>query len=440
MVDQPKNSEWNPYTGNIRDFLTNSHYYDVDDRAKAFAEWRSCREQENVWPYQRFLDSAALPQNTLTYSNGISYYGINFSSQDYLSLSSHPEIKIAATENIEKYGVHSAGSPTLSGNINFSHFVEKKISHLLNMDHVLLYTTGWLAGYGVVKGLVRPEDHIVIDILAHNCLQEGATASTKNIHPFVHLNEHNLEKILKRIRATELTSNIFVITEGLFSMDSDSPDLTKVHLICKEYNARLIIDVAHDLGNSGPGGSGQLGIQNMLGKADLVIGSFSKTFASNGGFVATNSEYLKEYLKIYSPSHVFSNGMSPIQLSVINKALDIVVSKEGDELRSRLLNNINCMRDIFAQHNLECYGIPSPIIPVIIGDERIGRLTSKLMSEKGVLANLVEFPAVKAHHSRLRLQVMANHTLEQCKEASEIISDSIKIAKSTIGEMPLNIT
>jgi 7-keto-8-aminopelargonate synthetase-like enzyme len=434
MEDYSKNSEWDPYEGNIRDFMNNSHYNNINDRAKAFDEWRSCREKENVWPYQRFLDCVALPQNTLTYSNGKSYYGINFSSQDYLSLSSHPEIKIAAAENIEKYGVHSAGSPTLSGNINFSHLVEEKISQLLNMNHVLLYTTGWLAGYGVIKGLVRPEDHIVMDVLAHNCLQEGALASTKNIHHFLHLKESSLERTLRKIRTEDLTSNVFVVTEGLFSMDSDSPDLTKTHLICRNYNAHLIVDVAHDLGNSGPGGSGQLGIQQMLGKADLVIGSFSKTFASNGGFVATNNKSLKEYLKIYSPSHVFSNGMSPIQISIINKALDIVMSNEGDDLRKSLHNNINCMRDIFLKNNFVCYGGPSPIIPVIIGPEKIGRLASKIMSERGVLANLVEFPAVKPNHSRLRLQVMANHTLQQCKEAAEIISDSIKIATDYVKQ------
>src|SRR5207244_1734274 len=157
-------------------------------------------------------------------------------------------------------------------------------------------------GYGVIRGLVRPEDHVVMDGLAHNCLQDGAIASTQNIHLHSHLNLDAVRRHLKRIRARDTHNSILVVTEGLFSMDSDTPDIEAIQALCREYEATLLVDVAHDLGNLGEDGTGHIGLQRMLGKVDLVIGAFSKTFASNGGFVACNSKAVREYLRYFGSS------------------------------------------------------------------------------------------------------------------------------------------
>jgi len=232
--------------------------------------------------------------------------GVNFASQDYLSLSAHSGIKATAKEVIERCGVHSAGSPALVGNTSYSVKLERKIAEFLRMEEVVLYPTGWAAGFGIIKGLVRSADHVVMDMLSHSCLQEGASAATNNIYQFRHLDNDYCRNILTKIRAKDKENGILVVTEGLFSMDSDTPDLVGLQQLCHEFNATLVVDVAHDLGCLGEDGRGHIGMQNMLGKIDIVMGSFSKTFASNGGFVASKSRAVKEYLGFYSPSCTFS--------------------------------------------------------------------------------------------------------------------------------------
>ena len=197
----------------------------------------------------------------------------------------------------------------------------------------MLYPTGWAAGYGAIRGLVRSADHIVIDALAHTCLQEGANAATRNIYMHRHLDVEHCRHWLQAIRGKDSENGILVVTEGLFSMDSDTPDLAALQAACREYNATLLVDVAHDLGALGPGGRGHIAPAGMLGQVDLVMGSFSKTFASNGGFVACGSRAVKEYLKFYSPTTTFSNALSQVQAAVVLKAFEIVNSAEGDALR-----------------------------------------------------------------------------------------------------------
>jgi len=177
------------------------------------------------------------------------------------------------------------------------------------------------------------------------------------------------------------------------------------------------MDVAHDFGATGPGGTGQLGIQQMLGKVDLVMGSFSKTFSSNGGFVATNSRSARQFLGIFGGSHIYSNGLSPVQAAVAHAALRIVRSEEGDALRERSFDNILRLRAGFESQDVECLGDPSNVVPVMCGDETVAKFTARLIEEIGLIANLVEFPAVPRERARFRFQVMATHTEQQIDAA-----------------------
>ena len=172
---------------------------------------------------------------------------------------------------------------------------------------------------------------------AHACLQEGANSATTNVHLHGHLNLDSARRHLKRIRAKDTENGILVVTESLFSMDSDTPDLRALQELCREYEATLFVDVAHDLGAMGDGGRGFIGMQGMAGKIDIVMGSFSKTFASNGGFVSCNSPAVKQYLKFYGCSATFSNALSPVQSATVTKAFEIVQSDRGRELRRLLL-------------------------------------------------------------------------------------------------------
>jgi glycine C-acetyltransferase len=193
-------------------------------------------------------------------------------------------------------------------------------------------------------------------------------------------------------------------------MDSDTPDIAALQALAHEYDAILVVDVAHDLGALGPKGRGHIGAQNMIGKVDVVMGSFSKTFASNGGFVACNKRSVREYLRYYSSPCTFSNALSPSQAATVLKAFEIVDSAEGDQLRASLMTNIRLLRELLHGTGFETYGDPSPIVCVKMGTEGLARLVARRLPEIGLLANLVEFPAVPKGQARFRMQVMANHT------------------------------
>ena len=183
----------------------------------------------------------------------------------------------------------------------------------------------------------------------------------------------------------------------------------------------LVVDVAHDLGNLGDDGRGHIGLQKMLGKIDLVMGSFSKTFASNGGFVACNSPAVREYLRFYSAPATFSNALSPVQAAVVLKAFEIIQSKQGRTLRNTLMTNILSLRRELQEAGLEHYGDPSAIVCVKVGTEGLARLVSKRLPELGLVANLVEFPAVPKGAARIRMQVMAHHTEQNISDAVQVL-------------------
>jgi 7-keto-8-aminopelargonate synthetase-like enzyme len=407
-------------TGSMRDFRVPGGA-DLLGRTEGFFRWQDLRRQNGLWPFSRATEDGPKTICAAQDDSGNKMRGVNFASQDYLSLSSHPAIKAAAIETIERCGVHSAGSPALVGNTSHSVALERKIAEFLEMEHVVLYPTGWAAGFGVVKGLVRSADHVVMDMLSHSCLQEGASAATNNIHLFRHLDTEYCRGILAKIRSRDQENGILVITEGLFSMDSDTPDLVALQSLCHEYNATLVVDVAHDLGCLGENGRGHIGMQNMLDKVDVVMGSFSKTFASNGGFVACKSRAVKEYLRFYSAPATFSNALSPPQAAVILKAFELVESDEGRALRQRLLSNVLSLRRELQQAGLQYYGDPSAIVCVKMGSESLARLVSRRLPELGLVANLVEFPAVPKGAARIRMQVMANHTEGNITDAVRIV-------------------
>ncbi|MEM9279612.1 MAG: pyridoxal phosphate-dependent aminotransferase family protein [Pseudomonadota bacterium] len=407
--------------GSLRDYVSPKDK-DLLERANGFYTWQDMRRQHNMWPYARSTASAPKTHCSAKTDSGIEISGVNFASQDYLSLSSHPKIKAAAIEAIQEYGVHSAGSAALLGNTKQSLKLEKRISQFINGREIVLYPTGWSAGFAAIQGFVRPEDHVVMDVLAHSCLQEGARASTSNIHFHGHLNLTGLERRLQRIRKNDTTNGILVVTESLFSMHSDTPDIAAMKDLCVQYDASLLVDCAHDFGCIGDDGLGHLGLQNMTDGADIIIGSFSKTFASNGGFIAVKTKAAAEYLKYYSATQTFSNALSPVQAAAVNAAFDVVQSEEGRERRKKLMENILYLRECVTNAGLEVLGDPSPIVPVRVGAEGVARIASQQLNEKGAIANLVEYPAVPQGGARFRVQVMADH----CRDDIEQLVTSMR--------------
>ena len=417
--------------GSMRDFRVPAGA-DLLARTEGFFKWQDLRRKNGLWPFSRATEDGPGTTCRAQDDSGNKMRGVNFASQDYLSLSQHSGIKATAKETIERCGVHSAGSPALVGNTSHSVALERKIADFLKMEEVVLYPTGWAAGFGVIKGLVRSADHVVMDMLSHSCLQEGAHAATNNIHLFRHLDTEYCRNILTKIRSKDKENGILVVTEGLFSMDSDTPDIAALQSLCREFNATLVVDVAHDLGSLGDDGRGHIGIQNMLGKVDLVMGSFSKTFASNGGFVACKSRAVKEYLRFYSAPATFSNALSPVQAATILKAFEVVDSAEGREQREALMANILSLRHQLREAGLDYYGDPSAIVCVKMGTEGLARLVSKRLPELGLIANLVEFPAVPKGAARIRMQVMANHSEQN-------IADAVRVLKTARQQAELEL-
>ena len=201
-------------------------------RFRPLMEWLDARYEAGVDPYSKYTSSPIAPIITTHGRKGDRYEGINFASQDYLNLATHFRAKGAAFRTIELCGVHSAGSPALMGDTIQSIELEKKIADFTGYKDCTLFPTGWAAGYGIVRALVRPQDHVLIDILSHACLHEGARAATPNVHVFPHLSNEAVERRLARIRERAPTESIIVVTESTFSMDSDVPAIPELKAIC----------------------------------------------------------------------------------------------------------------------------------------------------------------------------------------------------------------
>ena len=405
----------------------------LDSRTQHYHEWRRNRMEHGVWPFATKLQSGLGPEATVIDEAGKERTGVNFASLDPLGLAAHPEVRAAAVEAINKYGLHIAGAPALQGNSTLSGQLQEALAELVELPHVVLFPTGWAAGYGVITALVRKNDHVVLDRYAHNCSIQGAMSATRNVRRAEHLSTDAFVEHLRQIRAKDTKNAIMVVTEGIFSMDGDSPDLNALQEVCREYEATLLVDVAHDLGAVGPGGTGTLGLQGLVGKVDLVVGSFSKVFASNGGFVCTPSAPLGQYVRPYAPSHTFSNALSPPQCATILTALKIIRSAEGEVLRQKLQSVVEFLREALIANGVQCLGKTGPLVPVFLGPEAIGRITAALCFDRGVFANLVEFPAVSIGKSRFRMQVMATHTREHAQFAAETIGSAYRFAKELLG-------
>ncbi len=428
----PEPAPIDPLRGSFAEFARPSGP-DLLTRTAGMAAWIAARREAEVWPYARAVAGMSGATVRAEAETSALREGLNFATQDYLSLGSHPAVHEAAADALRRYGVHSGGSSALQGRSDISRALEHEIGDTLQMEHVTLFSSGWGAAFGAVTALVRPDDHIVMDRLAHASLQTGAGAATQNIKRVEHLSVDALRRALAEIRAGDTRNGILVITEGLFSMDSDSPDLRAMQAVCREYQATLFVDVAHDFGSLGPGGTGHIGRAGVLGEVDLVMGAFSKTFASNGGFVATRLPGVRSFVEAYGGPFTFSNAMSPIQIATVREALRIVRSAEGEQRRAKLMTNVHALRDAVAGQGLQCLGDPSAVVPVLIGHTPLARLASGAVLRRGLFANLVEFPAVGVRAARFRMQVQSDHTVEQTREAAALMAEAVAEARGVLA-------
>lgn len=397
---------------------------DLLARWDAFQDWLDERLRHGLDPYFKHAARRPGTESAATDRAGTRFAGVNLASQDYLGLAAHPAVIAAAQRAAAEWGVHSAGSIVLMGGTAASAALERRLAAFLGMADCTLFPTGWAAGYGVIRALLRPGDHVVMDALAHACLQEGARSAGAAVHVAPHLSVDGVERRLRRPRAAAPQAGILVVTEGVFSMDADSPDLPALQAACRAHGATLLVDVAHDLGALGERGGGALEEQGMAGGADIVMGSFSKSFASNGGFVACNARGIKQALRSFAGPLTFSNALSPVQVAVVDAALGIVTGPEGAERRARLMRNVLRLRRGLEAAGFTLGGRPCAIVPVEVGEAPLARLATRAALRRGALVNLVEYPAVARHRSRWRLQVMADHAPEQLDLLVAILAEA----------------
>jgi len=401
----------------------------IATRSAPLDDWIALRESEGLYAYERSFASPIGPTARIRSSTGVEAEGINFCAQDYLGLSADPRVREAAIRAVHDFGTHSAGSALGTGRTTLSDRLSETISDLTGMAHVILFPTGWMAGFGTVSGVVRPGDTVLIDELAHSCLRMGAAAATRKVIRFAHLDNNEVAGHLRTIRRDNTRGGILVVTEGTYSMDSDSPRLRELQDLCTEHDATLLVDVAHDLGAAGDRGGGQLEVQGLAGRCDLVLGSFSKTFATTGGFLATNSLGIRRALTVGAEPWMFGAGLGPMQCAVADAAGRVIRSGEGGRLRDRLRANSVLLRDLLAAGGIECGGEPSAVVPVLLGSAALARKVTAFATRDGTLVNMAEPPAVPSNTARLRLQLMATHSEKQLHQAAKTIARCIDEAR-----------
>jgi glycine C-acetyltransferase len=408
-------------TGSLRDYRR-ARGADLQARIEGFSKWRNLRRQHGLWPFARVRDERPAANVAVQESAEAKAEGLNFACEDYLGLASHPLVEAAAQEAIARFGVHSAGAAAQVGGTALSADLERRIADFLGAPEAALFPSGWAAAYGAVKALARSTDHVVLDALAPAGLKEGAAAATRNVYLFRHNRVDECRRWLEKIRAQDAENGIVVAIEALSAAECDSADVGALQTLCHEFNATLLVHVSHDLGAHGPEGKGVLGEQAMIGKVDVVTGSFAKTLASNGGFVACRSAEMTEYVRAFSSAFAHSSALSPVQTAAVLKALDIVESAEGEKLRQKLANNVTSLRRKLADAGLEVLGGAAPMICVQMGSDSLARLVARQLPQAGLIANLVEFPDAPRDQARVRLHVMAQHSSQNVGDAAAALA------------------
>ena len=405
---------------------------DLETRNDAMTWWIHARADQGLWPYALRAESYG-SRSRVKAAGGAVYGGINLTSVDYLGLAQHPRLAQAGIAAIEAFGVHTPSSGPLMGNGEASVALEAELAAFLGRPSAFLCPTGWAAAFTAVAGVVRKKDVVVMDELSHQCLQQAAYASSDHVHPFRHLDDEHLESVLAGIRERDRDVAIVVVTEGLFSMDGDSPNFGHLVPLCRRYDARVLVDVAHDLGSVGPGGRGALATHGMLEEVDIVAGSFSKCFGTNGGFVSTRNEGVEWAQLCFGGPYTYSTALGPVPLAVAREALSIVESAEGDERRQRLSRRIAFTREAAAARNLEVYGQPSPIVSVKIGASPLARLAGRNALERGLIATYLEFPVVKQGQARFRLSLTPDHDEATLEQALDILVTALATAETELA-------
>lgn len=342
---------------------------------------------------------------------------IMIGSNNYLGLTHHPKVLEAAERAARKYGSGCTGSRFLNGTLDIHEKLEAELAEFSGFEAALCFSTGYQTNLGVVTALLGRDDVILIDKLDHASIVDGCAMALGETVRFRHNDVEDLEKAL--VRLADRPGGRLIAVDGLFSMEGDLAPLPRLVEIAKRHGARLFVDEAHSIGVFGPRGAGTVDHFGLAGEVDMIMGTFSKSFASIGGFVAAEEPVI-HYLKHHARSLIFSAAMPPYAVATVRAALEII--KSEPERRQRLLDNASYFRGALNSLGFDTATSESPIIPVVIGDIDKTFAFWKMLFESGVFTNAVIPPAVPPNASRIRTSLIATHTRDQLDRVIEIFT------------------
>ena len=334
-------------------------------------------------------------------------------SNSYLGLTNHPRVKEAAIAAIRKYGTGCAGSRFLNGTLDLHLQLEAELGEFLGKEAVLLYSTGFQANLGIISGLVEKGEYAVTDKSDHASILEGCKLSMGETKRFRHNDMGSLKRVLERL---PMEVGKLIIVDGVYSMEGDIAPVPEIIDLARQYNARVMVDDAHGLGVLGERGAGTSEHFGVTQDVDIIMGTFSKSLASLGGFAASCREVV-EYLKHHSRPLIFSASISPPNTAAALEALRIL--KEEPERREWLWRNTKILHDGFKSLGFDIGTSQTPVIPVYVGDVLKVFQMCMMLHQEGVFVNPVVPPGVPPGRSLIRVSCMATHTPEQMHFALE---------------------
>ncbi len=381
-------------------------------------------QKMGLYPYFRVIES---DQDTEVMMNGKKV--IMFGSNSYLGLTNHPKIKEAAKKAIDKYGSGCAGSRFLNGTIDLHIELENKLAKLVNKEAALCFSTGFQVNLGVISTLTGRSDYLLLDETDHASIIEGSRLSFSKVLKFRHNDMKSLEAKLKLCDPEQIK---LIVVDGIFSMDGDIAKLPEIVKLSEKYSATIMVDDAHSIGVLGKNGSGTASHFGLTDKVDLIMGTFSKSLASLGGFIASDFHTIN-YLKHNARALIFSASITPASAAAVLAAVDIM-EKEPERIK-HLWDISNYALKGFKEIGFNTGKAETPIIPLYIGDEmKVLKLTRMLLDD-GIFINPVVSPAVSKDDCMIRFSLMATHTKDQvdiglekiykCAKKLEIIPELI---------------
>lgn len=371
--------------------------------------------QKGIYPYFRPIESA---QNTEVMINGKRV--LMFGSNSYLGLTNHPRIKEASQKAIEKYGTGCAGSRFLNGTLDIHIALEERIAAFTGKEAALIFSTGFQVNLGVMSCLTGRNDYLILDEYDHASIIDGTRLSFSRVIKYAH---NDMEDLQRRLRTLPEEAIKIIAVDGIFSMEGDIVKLPELVEIAQRFDASIVVDDAHSLGVIGAKGAGTASHFNLTDKVDMITGTFSKSLASLGGFIASDYATI-EYMKHHARSLIFSASMTPASAASVIAALDIIENEPSH--MEQLWNNTRYALHLLHEEGFDVGPTESPIIPIYVRDYDKTFIVTSLLQEEGVFVNPVIAPAVPPESSLLRFSLMATHTFSQIEEAVAKMSKVFK--------------